>query len=261
MPVCSFILLVISFYLWHIFGEAIGLHRLLSHRSFSCPKWLEYFWVFGAYLAFQGSPIWWVTIHRAHHRHVDTPLDPHAPGNGVFSAYTFYSPFRYADHINPKEQSKDLFKDPIYAFLECGGNWRVGYALNVAICILFRIGLFCLFGWTVAIASLVAGVISLNIPLLLNVICHIPRLGSRNYATDDDSVNVWWMSVLTLGEGWHNNHHAFPNSARAGIKSHEIDLCWLKLCALKKLGLITSVNEAKPGSILKNLRQKSPSTG
>jgi fatty-acid desaturase len=244
--VLSFILLVFFFYLWHIFGVAIGLHRLLAHRSFRCPKWLEYFWVFGAYLAFHGSPIWWTTIHRAHHRHVDTPLDPHSPRNGMFSAYTFYSPFKYADHINPETQSKDLLSDPIYKFLECGGDWRIGYALNVVLCILFRVVLFGLFGWTVVCASLVAGVISLNLPLLLNVVCHIPRLGSQNYTTNDDSVNVWWMSVLCLGEGWHNNHHAFPGSARSGLKWYEIDQCWLVLCALKKIGLVSSVNEAKP---------------
>ena len=246
LQVLSFLGLLLAFYVIHTFGVAIGLHRLLAHHSFRCPKWLEYFWVFSAYLAFHGSPIWWATIHRAHHRYVDTPLDPHAPSNGIFGAYTFYTPFKYADHVDPTKQSKDLLKDPLYSMLECGGNWRLGYGLNVAICIGFRILLFVVFGWTVALASLIAGFLAMNTPLALNVVCHIPKLGSRNYDTPDVSVNVWWMSVICLGEGWHNNHHAFPGSARAGMKPHEIDLSWLLLLALRKIGLVHSLNEPGP---------------
>jgi len=244
LSLLSFIALVIGFYLWHCFGVAIGLHRFLSHRSFSCPKALEYFWVFAAYLAFHGSPIWWATMHRAHHRYVDTPLDPHAPLYGKFKAYTFYTPFKYADHIDPNVQSPDLMRDPVYRALECGGNWKVGYALNVVICVAFRVALFYLFGWQVALASAIAGIIALNVPLILNVVCHIPQLGTRNYATADDSVNVWWMAILCLGEGWHNNHHAFPGSARAGMRKGEVDFSWMILSALSKVGLVTQVNEA-----------------
>lgn len=251
----SFLGLLLAFYVIHTFGVAIGLHRLLAHHSFRCPKWLEYFWVFSAYLAFHGSPIWWATIHRAHHRYVDTPLDPHAPSNGIFGAYTFYTPFKYADHIDPAKQSKDLLKDPVYSALECGGDWRLGYGLNVAICIGFRILLFVVFGWTVALASLIAGFLAMNTPLALNVVCHIPKLGSRNYDTPDVSVNVWWMSVICLGEGWHNNHHAFPGSARAGIKPHEIDLSWLLLIGLRKIGILHSLNEPGPDALMGKIEQ------
>lgn len=239
----SFVLLVIGFYLWHCFGVTIGLHRLLSHRSFRCSKLLEYQWVMAAYLAFHGSPIWWATMHRAHHRHVDTPLDPHAPAYGVLQAYAFYMPFKYADHIDPHKQSPDLVKDPLYRLLECGGNWRVGYALNVVICIAFRVALFYLFGWQVALASLIAGIIALNVPLILNVVCHIPKLGGRNFETADDSVNVWWMGLLCLGEGWHNNHHAHPAAARSGVRKREFDASWLIIRTLQRLSLVTHVNE------------------
>src|SRR6202044_2070218 len=74
-------------YLWHSLGVTIGYHRLLSHCSFKCPKAVEYFWVLGGYLAFEGSPIWWSAIHRAHHRYTDTPLDPHSPLYGLKNAY------------------------------------------------------------------------------------------------------------------------------------------------------------------------------
>jgi fatty-acid desaturase len=246
--VINFLALTLVFYLWHTFGVSIGLHRYLAHKSFRCPKLLEYFWVSAAYLAFHGSPIWWATIHRAHHRYVDTPLDPHAPNFGIFKAYTFYTPFAYAGHIDPAVQSPDLLRDPIYKALECGGNWKVGYAVNVVICVGFRVALYYLFGWQVALASVIAGIMALNVPLILNVVCHIPKLGSRNYATVDDSVNVWWMAVICLGEGWHNNHHAFPGSARSGLRKHEFDISWEILSALRKLHIISDVNEAHLGS-------------
>jgi fatty-acid desaturase len=240
----SFCILVFVFYLWHTFGVTLGLHRLLSHRAFSCPKFVEYFWVFGAYLAYHGSPIWWATIHRAHHRHVESELDPHSPKNGIFKAYSFFAPFEYPSHIDPAKQSPDLLKDPIYAFLEQNGNWRTGYLLNVVICFLFRIVLFLCFGWTVALASLTAGIIALNVPLILNIICHMPRLGYKNYAITDDSVNVWWMAVIGLGDGWHNNHHAHPGSSQMGLRKHEIDISYLLLRALKRIGLVHTINES-----------------
>jgi stearoyl-CoA desaturase (delta-9 desaturase) len=239
-----FICLSLVFYLWHAFGVTIGLHRLLSHRAFHCPKFIEYFWVIGAYLAFHGSPIWWATIHRAHHKYVDTPLDPHAPNEGIFKAYAFYLPFKYADHIDPNKQSKDLISDPLYKILEQGGNWRTGYALNVAICLAFRGLLWYCFGWQVACASFSAGILALNMPLILNVICHLPHLGYRNYKIEDDSRNVWWMAVVGLGDGWHNNHHAHPASSRMGIKKWEIDPSWLLLRFMKACGLVSNINES-----------------
>jgi stearoyl-CoA desaturase (delta-9 desaturase) len=250
----NFLALLLAFYLWHTFGVTIGLHRLLSHRSFKCPKWLEHQWVIAAYLAFHGSPIWWATMHRAHHRHVDTPLDPHAPKFGMYEAYAFYLPFKYADHIEPRRQSRDLLADPLYRALECGGNWRVGYALNVVICVGFRLALWALFGWQVALASFIAGIMALNVPLILNVVCHIPKLGNRNFNTVDDSVNVWWMAVICLGEGWHNNHHALPGSPKSGVKDHEIDASWIVLRSLEKIGLVSGLETARRMTVVPALR-------
>lgn len=240
----QFFSLVLVFYLWHAFGVTIGLHRLLSHRAFRCPKAVEYFWVLGAYLAFHGSPCWWATIHRAHHRHSDTVLDPHTPTISVMHSYWFFRDFAYPDHINPHVQSKDLLADPVYRALECGGNWRVGYAVNVVACILFRLALLLLCGPVVAGASLLAGVLALNMPLILNIICHIPRFGYRLYDTKDQSVNVWFMAVVGLGDGWHNNHHACPGSSRMGIKPWEIDLSFELLRVMQKMRLVSQINES-----------------
>jgi sn-1 stearoyl-lipid 9-desaturase len=241
----EFIVVFLVSYVLHACGITIGYHRLLSHRSFTCPKPVEYFWVFLGLLAFEGSPIWWATIHRAHHRWTDTEKDPHSPRNGLMYSFTgWLSEKEYLPHLDPHTQCKDLFKDPIYRFLECGGNLPAGHALSFAIGFGFRGILWALFGWQVALASLLAGFAVLTIPLMLNVICHLPSLGYKLYAGDDDSVNVWWVGLLAMGEGWHNNHHASPGSARTGMMPWEFDLSWLIIKTMHKFKLVTRMNVA-----------------
>jgi fatty-acid desaturase len=244
------IVLFVLFYLWHALGVTIGYHRLLSHRTFNCPKLVEYFWVLGGYLAFEGSPIWWSAIHRAHHRHADTELDPHSPRGGIKHAYYGWMlTTGYPDHINPQIHCKDLIKDPLYRFLEQDRKWHRTHKLVFHIGIAFRLILLALFGWPVALASFLAGVAVLQLPLLLNAFCHIPRFGYKTYATTDDSVNVWWVALLSVGEGWHNNHHAFPGSARMGLKLHEFDLSWVMISIMKQLGLVSAVHAASTATV------------
>jgi stearoyl-CoA desaturase (delta-9 desaturase) len=104
------------------------------------------------------------------------------------------------------------------------------------------------FGWVTAAASLAAALTVQQVPLLLNVVCHKPKLGYKNFATGDDSVNVWWVALLTMGEGWHNNHHAFPGSSRSGLRRFEIDPSWLVLRLLKTVGLVSWMNQASINS-------------
>ena len=239
----EFFLVFAAFYVWHACGITIGYHRLLSHRSFSCPKFVEYFWVLPGFLAFEGSPIWWSAMHRAHHKHVDTALDPHSPRYGLKNAFTgWLAHERYPAHIIPAEQCKDLLKDPVYLFLEQGGDLHRGHAVGFFFALSFRVVLFLCFGWQVALASLLAGLAVLQIPLMLNVVCHIPKLGYKNYAMKDDSVNVWWVGLLAMGEGWHNNHHAQPGSAKTGMRWFEFDLSWLIICAMKSVSIVTAGN-------------------
>lgn len=239
----EFLALFVLFYIWHTLGVTVGLHRLLSHRSFSCPKIVEYFFVLSGYLAFEGSPIWWATIHRAHHRHDDTELDPHSPKYGLFNAHVGWLLRRgYKSHIDPARHAKDLINDPVYRFLEQDGEWHRAHLLTVVICLGFRILLWICFGWVAALASLLAAIAVFQVPLMLNVLCHVPKLGYKNFATRDDSVNIWWVAILALGEGWHNNHHASPGSARSGVRKFEIDPSWLLILAMYKVGLVSRVN-------------------
>jgi len=243
----TFIVVLIVSFLWHAMGVTIGYHRLLSHRSFRCLKIVEYFWVLGGYLAFEGSPIWWATMHRAHHRYVETDRDPHTPKRGLkYAYYGWMFEDDYPDYIDPKRLSKDLLRDSIYRFLNQNGSWKKAHWLTFAIGVVFRLLLLVFFGWPVFLASTLAAVFVLQVPLLLNVVCHIPKLGYKTYALEDDSVNVWWVGLLAMGEGWHNNHHAFPGSARSGLLPHEIDLSWLTLRLMKALRLVTWMHEAVP---------------
>ncbi len=242
----EFVSIFLICYCLHALGITIGYHRLLSHRSFCAPKFVEYFWVLLGYLAFEGSPIWWATIHRAHHRHVDTPLDPHSPRFGFFNAFLGWTMHDgYPSHIDPQRQAKDLINDPIYLFLEQNGSWWRAHLLAFSLNWLFRLVILNVFGWVPALASLLAAYAVLHIPLLLNVVCHIPGLGYKNYnKSSDDSVNVWWVGILAMGEGWHNNHHAYPGSARSGMHWWELDLSWHVIKIMRKLNWAYQINEA-----------------
>jgi stearoyl-CoA desaturase (delta-9 desaturase) len=196
-------------------------------------------------MSFEGSPIWWAAIHRAHHRYVDMPGDPHSPRiSGVwYSWFGWLFDKGYPAHIDSVKQCPDIINDPIYQFLEQGYDVRRAHWLVFFINTSFRLILWSLFGWQVAAASALAGLAVLQVPLFLNVFCHMPKLGYKNFAADDDSVNVWWVALLAHGEGWHNNHHAFPGSARSGILPHEFDLSWQALRLMKALKLVTWMNE------------------
>ncbi len=247
----EFIIWFLAFYVWHAVGITVGYHRLLSHRSFACPKLIEYFFVLGGYLVWQGSPIWWSAIHRAHHRFVDTELDPHSPRYGMLNAHIGWITHKtYPAHIDPAIHTKDLLDDPIYAFLEQGGRWHRAHWLNFFLGMGFRVVILACFGWQAALASLIAGAIVWQVPFMLNVICHLPKLGYKNYAVEDDSVNVWWVAVLAMGEGWHNNHHACPGSAKTGMRPWELDISWLTISALRRLGLAWRVNQGIDGKVM-----------
>lgn len=250
----TFITVFILCYIWHGLGVTVGYHRLLSHRSFACPKAVEYFWVMAGYLAFEGSPIWWATIHRAHHRYSDTILDPHSPRLGLSYAHTGWTRHKtYPSYIDPNVQSRDLIKDPIYAFLEHDGKWQRAHLTCFVVGITFRILLFLVFGWAIALASLLAGFAVLQIPLMLNIVCHMPGWGYKSYATNDDSINVWWVALFALGEGWHNNHHASQGSAKTGIKAHEFDFSWLVIRAMHALRIVKRINIVNPAELNRRL--------
>lgn len=240
----DFFVYFLVFYVWHVLGVTIGYHRLLAHRSFKCPKLIEYFFVVGGYMAFESSPIWWACLHRAHHRFTDTEKDPHSPRFGNAKAYWgWIFDASYPEYIDPRIQAKDLIDDPLYRLLERKNNWHTSHLTNTFYGFGFRALLWVVFGWKIALASLLAGLLVQQVPFLVNVVCHKPKLGYKNFSKEDDSVNVWWLTFITLGDNWHNNHHAYPGCARAGFRWFELDVSWLVLKTLSCFGLVTNLNE------------------
>ncbi len=230
-------------YLWHGMGITVGYHRFLSHRSFRCHRFFEYFFIAGGYLAYQGSPVWWSAIHRAHHRFADTPLDPHSPKYGLtHSLVGWMLDGVYPEHVDPAKFCPDLLKNPAYRLLECGGSPARASLLNLIVNIVFRSALWFFLGWQVALANLIASLMVFTVPLCLNVVCHWPKAGYKNFSTRDDGLNVWWVGLLGLGEGWHNNHHAFPGCAQSGLRWFELDISWLTIKLARKLGWVYFAN-------------------
>lgn len=229
-------------YLYHGLGITLGYHRLLTHKAVTVPSWLMYFIVSGGYFALMGSPIVWVGVHRLHHQKSDLAGDPHSPLDGFKHALYGWM-FNMSEVQSDEElraQCKDLIKDPV--FIKLGDCHKAEQAmLCLKWCIAFRVVIYVLFGAGALLANLAATWMVFWSTQLVNAVCHLPRFGYRSYQTKDESLNVWWVGILALGEGWHNNHHAMPTSARHGIDWWEVDVTWYAIWLLEKLQLGTKV--------------------
>lgn len=227
----------------------LGYHRILSHRSLRVPKWLEYLIIAGGYLSLEGSPIFWVTTHRLHHQYSDHDGDPHSPNDGLWHAFISWM-WKPAVVISSEESRKigpDLYRDPVYKFLHCHHTHWDGI-LCLGFAVLFRVAIFLAFGPIVLAANIAGTLMAFLGPLLVNSVGHLKRFGYESYACGDNSRNVWFVALLSLGEGWHNNHHAFPQSARHGLKVREFDATWSTVCLLKFLGLASEIRLPKTQS-------------
>lgn len=233
-------------YLFHAAGITLGYHRLLSHKAYVAPKWLEYLICSGAYFGLEGSPIFWVATHRLHHRYSDRPGDPHSPLDGLWHAFIGWmsKPKVIITREDSQKICPDLWRDPVYRFLQTGSGNSDGL-MCLAFCILFRLGLLALFGWGALFGSVLGTAVAFVSPLLVNSVCHMKNYGYQTYLSGDGSRNVWFVGLLALGEGWHNNHHAFPQSARHGLRPDEFDFSWLVLSGLARLGLVKDVRLPK----------------
>ena len=212
------------------FGITLCYHRALTHRALRMVRPVEYATAVFATLAFQGGPIDWVATHRIHHAHSDRKGDPHNVRRGLTWAHVLWL-FRTNPALpNAAEKARytpDLIADPFYRFLE-----KYHVLLQIALAVL----LFLLGGWSWVIWGVFARLVfTYHATWLVNSAAH--SSGYRTYHTSDRSTNSWWVAFISWGEGWHNNHHAFPFSARHGLSWFEIDPTWwtIKLMAALKL--------------------------
>ena len=210
-------------------GIGVGFHRLMTHRGFKAPLWLERTLAVTGMLALQGSPIAWVTTHRMHHAHTETDKDPHSPRSGTFwshMGWIFLGTSQWHSKATIKKYAPDLLKDPFIVRLS-----KVYWLITVAAGIVFlAVG-----GWSMVLwAIFLRTVFNWHTTWLVNSATHI--WGTRRFETRDDSTNNGLIAMLTFGEGWHNNHHAHPSSAKHGLAWYEFDWNWITIKLFEKLG-------------------------
>ncbi len=219
-------------------GISMGYHRLHTHRSYKVPLVLEHFFAACGALTLEGGPISWVATHRVHHQNSDQPGDPHSPRDGAWWAHVGWILLGETKHNNTRVMSKyapDLAKDRFYVWLN-NYHWVPLAALGV---LLLAIGGLPMMLWGICVRV----VFGLHATWLVNSATHM--WGSRRFATRDDSRNNWWVALITFGEGWHNNHHAHPTSARHGLAWYEFDPTWITLKVLRLFGIAKSIQVAK----------------
>jgi len=229
--------LTLALVLWWVAGSlgiGIGYHRLLTHRSYRTPKWVEYVLTICGTLALEGGPMFWVAVHRLHHQNTDQESDPHSPRDGGLWAHMGWIMTGQAMHSGSAEllpYVPDLRKDKFQVWIS---RWHWIPITTLGLILLF-VG-----GWQFVMWGIfLRTVIGLHTTWLVNSATHM--WGSQRFPTGDASRNNFWVAMLTFGEGWHNNHHAHPQSARHGLAWYELDLSWYGISALRALGLARDI--------------------
>jgi fatty-acid desaturase len=234
-------------------GICVGYHRLLTHRGFTCPRWLERGLALLGVCSLQDTPARWVAVHRMHHRYSDDRPDPHSPFVNFLWGHCGWLVVKSRDHMDIKSYeryARDVLRDRFYLKLERNFCWLWIYIAHAA---LFYLAGF-LVGWLMSndvmagvqlgSSVLVWGVFVRTVEVwhatwAVNSAAH--RWGYRNYETSDHSRNNWFVAIFSGGEGWHNNHHADQISARHGHRWWEYDFSWMVIRTLEMVGLAKNV--------------------
>jgi stearoyl-CoA desaturase (delta-9 desaturase) len=233
-------------------GVTVGFHRLLTHRSFQTYPWLERTFAVMGSLSLQGSVLDWVADHRKHHAHTDVEGDPHSPHvghgsglRGLWHAHTGWL-METQGQADWKRYAAELYEDRAMKRIGKSFPW-----LALASLLIPTLAGFALHGFTAggALRGLVwGGLVRIffvhHITWSVNSVCHF--FGSRRFDIEDRSTNVGWLSLLSLGESWHHNHHAFPRSARHGLRWYELDPSAMIISGLERVGLAWNVVRIAP---------------
>jgi len=238
--------IMLSFYLFTGLGVTVGLHRYFTHKAFKAVKPVRWLLGVAGSMAVQGELIAWVAAHRRHHAYADQEGDPHSPhliedGGAFLNLWHAHTGWLFVgEKTDKKRWAPDLVKDPMIARIDRMSPFYVvlSYALppliGLAVTGTFR-GMWTAFIW----GSLVRIFVLHHVTWSINSICHF--YGRRPFEVDDESRNVWPLGWISLGESWHNNHHAFPSSAYLGLEWWQIDVGGYAIRALKWLGLARDV--------------------
>ncbi len=222
-------------------GITLGYHRLMTHRSFKAPVWVERVLATFGVLALQRSPLEWVGHHRMHHAYTDTAKDPHDSTKGFWWSHIGWMCFvnpEITDVAKLRKFARDIAADPYLMWLT--KHW-VQVAMQAALGLTL---------WaTLGVEYMLWGVwtrcaLVYHATWFVNSATH--KWGYRNYETPEQSTNTWWVGILAFGEGWHNNHHAQPDVAPAGRRWWEFDLTWQVIKLMKVFGLAWDIKMPQP---------------
>ena len=238
------VIMAIVLYVVRMFGTTAGYHRYFSHRSFKTSRAFQFLLAFLAQSSAQRGALWWAAKHRHHHRHSDTELDVHSPRHRGFWYSHLGWIFKRDQGVTDYEAVPDLVKYPELVWLD-------RHPLIPPT--LLGIGCFAIAGWPGLIVGFFwSTVVLFHGTFMINSLAHVH--GNQRYVTGDDSRNNWWLALITLGEGWHNNHHAYQRSTRQGFRWWEVDITFYLLTALSWLGVVWELGRP-PEDLVSNERK------
>lgn len=234
------------------FGVTIGFHRLLTHRGFTAPKWVEYSLAVAGSMSIQGPVTSWVADHRKHHAFTDAEGDPHSPhvghGSGLQGLIHAHVGWIMKDQGSAQRSkyAKDLVEDRGMRRISKNFEWIALASLLIPALLGFALHGFTLEGFLRGLlwGGFVRIFLLHHITWSINSICHFH--GRRTFDVDDHSTNVAWLAIPSLGEAYHNNHHAFPRAAVHGMGRREIDITGWIIAGMEKLGLAKDVVRISP---------------
>ncbi len=246
----AYIGMVVFGWLITTLGITVGFHRLCSHKSFDTYPWIRLFWTALGTMSIEGAPLTWCAVHRRHHSHSDKEGDPHSPHlsgygflgmlKGLFHGQIGWLFTGYWSKPNYEKWIPDLIKDRMLVRMNNNYYWLVLLSLAIPTVI----GYFIEGSWYGGLLGFIWGglvrvFITHHITWSINSICHV--FGNRDFKSSDHSTNNAICGILACGEGWHNNHHAFPSSARHGLKWWQFDLSWIVIRTMGLCGLAWNI--------------------
>lgn len=231
----------VALYLVRMWGITAGFHRYFSHRSYKTSRFMQFVLAVIGQSSAQRGVIWWSAIHRHHHLHSDTEEDVHSPRHmGFFHSHVgwIFRPMRAeADYST----TPDLTRFPELVWLD---------RFHLVPAIALAVGCFLLGGWEMLVVGFFCSTVVLyHCVFFINSMAHV--VGTQRYLTGDDSRNNWWLALITLGEGWHNNHHHYQSATAQGWRWYEVDISYYVLRVMSWVGLVWDLR-APPERVLNN---------